>query len=269
MNPKSYYNDDWDKIVSQFVLLHEPFDGYWVRSEQHALRLVDSLVRRKPKSRLLDLGCGVGRLLGRFAKLFEEVVALDADRVRLDQARGMAKVAKLENVQFVNQLFEECAGTLGKFDMVLCSHVIQHLPIDLLASIFKQISTILVQDGLVVLLTSHSRGEQDAFKLWSLTDAGRRVTEDILANACEFNEIVVDDHRRDRLPIHAFAIGSLRELMMDYRLLNVHCFHELHHRTIVDAILFRDDWINLPVLKGSFGIDILVIGKPRESFQIL
>lgn len=256
------FPDEWDDdILARFILQREPFDDYWVRSERRALKVVDTVLRRRPRRRLLDLGCGRGRLIGGFSNLFEEVVAVDANRARIGEARRAAHAVKLKNVEFVDRLFEECVSELGTFDMVLCSHVIQHLPTSVLAVVLEHIDSVLMRGGLLVLLTSHSRAKQDAFKLWRLIGSGSCVTEESLKNAAAFDEVLVKGYLKDRVLSHAFAISSLQNIMRDYRVIKVHCYHALHKCNIVDAILFRDSWINMPWLKGLFGIDVLVIGE--------
>ena len=254
--PSPAYHNEWDQIVTGFIARNEPFLGYWERSEKFALELIDSSVRPR-RHRLLDLGCGGGRLLVRYAKSFDEVVALEPDPVRMGRAVATAREAGLNNVRFVNALFEDCASNLGAFDVVLCSHVIQHLPLAAVEPMMQRIYARLVRGGLVVLLTAHSCRQSDAFKLWSLSDT-RWETE---VGGDEFNRILADECRNDTLPIHAFGLRSLRELLAPFQLLRLHCFHALERRNLLDAIVFRDRWINWPLLQGDFGIDVLVAGR--------
>lgn len=260
MEHQSVYRDDWDEIVSQFILQNEPFEGYWEESERYALNFVDKVLKGATKQRLLDLGCGRGRLLGRFADRFKAVVALDSDHTRLDKAKNAVRLDGLKNVEFVNGLFEDCVSDLGMFDMILCSHVIQHLPTADLAGMFKLIHKALVPGGILVLLTSHSEESRDIYKLWRIGNPGKRVVEERLHSAGAFNGCFVDGSN-DQIPTHAFAIESLREYLDSFRLKRIQCFHALHKRNRMDALVFRDYWINFPWFKGLFGIDVLIIAE--------
>jgi len=260
MNRRYTYWDEWDDIVSRFIQKNEPYRGYWSDSEQHALRLADASLTNKSRERLLDLGCGRGRLLPRFANAFEEVVALDSDEGRISEARKLAHATSLENIRFINRFFEDCASELGRFDMILCSHVIQHLPADSVGTMIGLMHSVLTRSGVLVLLTSHAVSKHDVYKLWRLNgSASGTIQENLDRDA--FERIVANDSLNGGVPTHAFAIGNLRSMLAGYEILKVHCFHALHTRNIMDAIVFRDNWINTPGLKGLFGIDVLVIAK--------
>lgn len=67
------------------------------------------------KGRLLDLGCGTGRLTIPFAKHFEEVIGLDPEQEMLDEAAKEADKAKVKNIKFILQKAEEITSDLGTF----------------------------------------------------------------------------------------------------------------------------------------------------------
>lgn len=255
------YANEWDKIVSHFILRDEPFQGYWALSEDYALAFVDRVLRRNPKRRLLDLGCGQGRLLNRFANDFQEIVAVDSVKSRISLAQRTAEVTGLQNVVFVNKSFEDCYTDLGEFDMVLCSHVLQHVNTTALEAMIDRIGKVLVRGGVLVLVTAHSGAARDTFKLWRLDEKGNSVTERIFRSALEFDEFVDRGSPINGIPTHAFSILTLRNILKDYKLRKVHFFHALYKRKAFDSALFRDCLINLPGLKGLFGIDVLVIGE--------
>lgn len=257
---KKYVNE-WDKIVTDFIYRDEPYSGYWERSENFALKLVDKLLKRKYSGRLLDIGCGQGRLLNRFASNFQEIVAVDAVDSRINIAKSAADATGLSNIIFVNQLFEDCYSTLGKFDVVLCSHVIQHLPTNNLEDIFRYINNVLVVGGIFVLITAHSRSKVDAFMLSKRDSKENNIIQIKFNSDNEFNEFIGRGCSIDMIPTHSFSIDALRKYMLGYRLRNIHCFHSLHNRNILDFVLFRDKIINIPGFRRFFGIDVIVIGE--------
>src|SRR5947208_10005795 len=122
------YPDPGDHVTSAFVREHEPYPGYWEISEQRGLdRLGEQLTALLPareKVRALDAGTGEGRLLPMLSRFAADVVALDPDPERLAAARYVELPGT--RVDFVNREITEYDGE--PFDLILCSHVIQHVP---------------------------------------------------------------------------------------------------------------------------------------------
>src|SRR4051794_32783271 len=105
--PGNSYLAEWDhEIVTGFVAQHEPFASYWEESERSALSRIDEALPQHC-GRLLDLGCGGGRLLGRFAARFDEIVALDSDPARIREAEKAAELANVQNVKFMTGTFND------------------------------------------------------------------------------------------------------------------------------------------------------------------
>jgi hypothetical protein len=127
-------------------------------------------------------------------------------------------------------------------------------------------NAVLVPGGLLVLLTSHSTGQDDAYKLWRPDESGNGAFEESIQRE-GFDGLIINDRQEAGIPSHAFTICSLRKLLARMELVKVHCFHALHKRNLLDHLLFRDTWVNMPGLKGSFGIDVLAIGKKGRSIN--
>ena len=70
------------------------------------------------RGRLLDLGCGTGKLLLALASLFEEVVGLDPSKDMLREADRQCAQARVPNVRFVNGIAEDIGPELGVFRLV-------------------------------------------------------------------------------------------------------------------------------------------------------
>lgn len=255
------YIDEWDDVVSRYILQSEPYHDYWHKSEEHALRIVDLLLRDKVRGRALDLGCGHGRLLERISRRFDEVVALDSNANRIDQSRITIRQLGLCNVKIQIGRFEQIAESLGSFDMILCSHVIQHLPTESLNDTFEQIKAILRPGGFLVILTSHSMALHDRFKTWRLSEHGNGTVEEVFVDEESFNSRLVDSAIADQVPSHAFSLTSLQRLLGGLKVRRLHCFHALHPTSWIDKVMFRDRGINLPLFKGQFGIDVLAIAQ--------
>ena len=71
-----------------------------------------------PHSRLLDVGCGPGRLTFELADRYDEVVGVDVDAEMLAVAEQTARERRLHQVVFRHLPAEEIGPRLGSFDTV-------------------------------------------------------------------------------------------------------------------------------------------------------
>jgi SAM-dependent methyltransferase len=76
--------------------------------------------------RVLDFGCGVGRVLIPFARVVDEVVGVDVSRSMLAEARRNCDGEGLQNVLLVES-DDTLSNIDGKFDLVHSSIVLQHV----------------------------------------------------------------------------------------------------------------------------------------------
>lgn len=84
--------------------------------------------RLSRQDRVLDLGCGSGRISRGIAPFCREVVAVDYDGEALARASHAFRVA---NVRWIRaDLSRGIPAELGEenFDWIVCSHVLEHLP---------------------------------------------------------------------------------------------------------------------------------------------
>lgn len=113
---------------------------YWAAAEifnnAHFVRL-RALKRSDERFRLLDLGCGTGEQAREFGAAFPnaEIVGIDSNPRSIALARGALPARS--NVEYAEGLFED-ARSLGSFDVVVCSEVLEHVarPMDLLETAY-------------------------------------------------------------------------------------------------------------------------------------
>jgi trans-aconitate methyltransferase len=90
------------------------------------------------RSRVVDFGCGVGRLLIPFARRFDEAVGVDVSDVMLAEARANAAAAGVNNLRLVADVAET-----GPADLVHSQIVLQHIPVarglELIAGMWRQV----------------------------------------------------------------------------------------------------------------------------------
>lgn len=76
--------------------------------------------------KVLDYGCGVGRVLIGFAKESERALGVDVSRSMLAEARRNAEARGLTNVDLAEP--PSLASEAPDFDLVHCGMVLQHIP---------------------------------------------------------------------------------------------------------------------------------------------
>ena len=153
---------DWDDLA-----LVDPFwavlaadgkrGGGWELSEflstgeadvEQILATATQLGRPSRRERVLDFGCGVGRLTRALARRFDEAVGIDVSERMLEHARRLN--ADTPNVTFTNAEYPPD----GRFDLVVANLVLQHLPSRALARVYiKRLVEAARPDGLVVFQT--------------------------------------------------------------------------------------------------------------------
>ncbi len=102
----------------------------------------------KPNEKILDVGCGMGRLTEVIAERGSEVVGIDISEYAIEQAKERYKGKG--NLQFI------CLNALemdyeSQFDKVLCYHFIEHLTLPDARILLKKIHSALKSEGTLVI----------------------------------------------------------------------------------------------------------------------
>jgi SAM-dependent methyltransferase len=96
---------------------------------RHLRRLIENLIRPLAFKTVLDVGCGQGSLLGELRAQFPHIqpAGMDLSGKAIDLARRRVPEGKF----FAGDLTREPLN--DKFDLVICSEVLEHIPDDLAA----------------------------------------------------------------------------------------------------------------------------------------
>ncbi|HEX4332087.1 MAG TPA: class I SAM-dependent methyltransferase [Usitatibacter sp.] len=122
LSQERYHKDKMSKArVAEFMATGEKFVADILGLVRHHL---DPEIRLR---RVLDFGCGVGRLLIPFARYSEQAVGVDVAPKMLELCRGNAKLAGVTNIRLVLG-DDELKGAQGEFDFVNAFIVLQHIP---------------------------------------------------------------------------------------------------------------------------------------------
>jgi SAM-dependent methyltransferase len=111
----------------------------------------------KPR-RILDFGCGVGRLVVSFARIADEVIGLDISRAMLHEAERNCAERQLQNVQLLRS-DDDLSTVSGSFDLIHSSIVFQHIPVERGRTIFANLLRHLRPGGVGAVQITYSKAQ--------------------------------------------------------------------------------------------------------------
>lgn len=120
---KEFYRLYADRIIEK--RFNSP---YPLRRYAHSMQYQDFLSYVKPGQKILDAGCGEGVLSVIMAKAGAIVVACDLSQPNITQAKKYAMEQGLSNIEFMLGDLENLPFSDNSFDLVISSHVLEHLP---------------------------------------------------------------------------------------------------------------------------------------------
>lgn len=106
--------------------------------------------------RVLDFGCGVGRLVVPFAQIADDVVGLDVSESMLNEAKKNCEELSLGNVSFF-KADDELSNLQGKFNLINSCIVFQHIPVERGKLIFRKLLTHLEVNGIAAIQMTYSK----------------------------------------------------------------------------------------------------------------
>ncbi len=124
------------------ALTPEAKEVFFGSGRHHVAHVLDVLRRRLvpgyTPDRILDFGCGVGRLVVPFAECAKEVVGVDISPSMLAEARANSDAHALKNVALVRS-DDTLSTVVGLFDLVHSCIVLQHIEIPRGRALFSQL----------------------------------------------------------------------------------------------------------------------------------
>lgn len=196
----------------------------WEESEERILKIIEEYMKKSPGNWLLDAGCGTGRLLPRFQKYFDKILAVDLDPTQIRKAQELAQIHGFANkVTFKTSSIDSVKWRRNSIDAVLCSHLLQHVSNDSVKRILEKFKTLSKEDSLLFIMTAHAR-YQDYFTKESLE--GQEHFEERI-NAEEFDSLT--SNSKNILPIHFFPKKSIQNALerSGFKTLEYRLFHKV------------------------------------------
>ena len=180
------YPDENDRLTCEMI--ETGFDGeYWGKSEE--LVLGQALEEAKPlaaarrnagqKVQLLDLGCGMGRLFQTFAAVADEITGAEPDPGRFAGAEKEGHRVAGEAGIPVHVINGDASALPEEkqFDIIVSSHVMQHITCRMAEDLMKTMAEKLRPEGLLILTTTYTDCGEDQFsgKAGRMGSAGRNM----------------------------------------------------------------------------------------------
>lgn len=137
------FREHFEKDVRYHAATAHLYDGVVSEPRAYAnellFRPLDAHIPRG--ARMLDLGCGTGQMLLRYARRHEYAEGVDHSREMLAHARRRLDRAGLERVALVERnLFDFLAESGSGYDLVTCVGCLHHLPVDSLPEFFAAVA---------------------------------------------------------------------------------------------------------------------------------
>lgn len=257
-------------------LQHSRYWRYWDLSEERILQKLDQFFTRFKDGLLVDFGCGDGRLSFRYAATFKAVHAVDGDQCKISECKQAAIDLGLHRVNFYNAHLPHSPLPTKNSDVVLCHHLLEHIPTWNVQPILATCNRTLKDDGFLVLSTAHSKADHNLFTLMNTLDGSIEDADEI-----QFNRAAIHGFKTKQLATQKFSIQWLEQTIKEYgfEIVEIHIYHEMLLGSTVGNWLSHEEIINRFANKTAFlkrlwkrlisflGNDVLIIARKVRHIE--
>jgi SAM-dependent methyltransferase len=231
----------------------EPYEGYWEESYSFVFRKLGELVEQKGFSRALEFGCGRGEFFERYARKFEEVIAVESDWDKRNKAIEEAYWNGMKHIRFKSSEGDGDPLERGSLDLIFIGHPMRHMSPEEADETIQKSRDLLKDGGVIVMLATRLKKGQQKFLEVKHSKEGNYSFEGIEAD--EFNEL-----KAGKNPAMLIRRFEKKDFDMDgLNVKNIFYYHDTILPGFVDRFGYRDRIINLPVLRKFFGSEMMVI----------
>lgn len=120
---------------------------------EDTIKTIIAKVNANGNGRLLDIGCGDGRLTLLLAKYFKEIVAVDISPEMIEEGTRRAKEAGISNINWIIQSADNLDDSIGIFDCITIAQALHWFNAERVLSLSYRI---LAERGAIVLVGGKS-----------------------------------------------------------------------------------------------------------------
>ncbi len=266
------YPDTDDNQVNVWLSHTSPeYRRYFLASEGRVFARMRELIDARlgqltGPARLLDAGCGDGRLLSELAAPFAEVLLVEPDRARLASAqKRAAELGYAAKTRAIATRLEELALEV-EAQVVVCSHVVQHVACARLAPLLARLRAVTAPDGLLLLTAAHSVTGFDHFDRTCLVDGA--IDGQVISQA-EFDRLA-SNAMGTELPSRIFCRPSIEQAFeaAGFAPFEFRVFHldEAPAQALAARVADIDAYANSsPRVQAELGVDLFVAARARSK----
>ncbi len=154
---------DWDRRADEnaFHYIHSKTSQWteedFFQTAQEALKEAHLLLPEyvQFKGRILDVGCGVGRMSFEFAETATQVIGVDVSEGMIRKAKGYARKFNIKNAEFyVTDGLGYTMVENSSIDLIYCVRVMQHVPsLSVIQANLRECSRVLTPGGWLIFMT--------------------------------------------------------------------------------------------------------------------
>ena len=226
--------------------------NYWGESEEEVLKVALDAVKGYKNPKMLDCGCGMGRLFPVFIPYVQSIYALEPDVERFSVAAEGAAAHPEYDITVINDDSSSLTED-QKFDVVLSSHVLQHIPESVADSMIADIASHTAPGGCIIVTTTHTDRSEDMLTMEYFVD-GKRVCDEVSEE--DFQNSF---SKEGVLPVRLFADGSVAKLFAKHGFDKVDTMRYYHYYIPGETQSARDDVEKNSQGDGKGARDILFI----------
>lgn len=116
------------------------------------------------EARILDFGCGFGQILKELRRLgYKNIFGADVDKeaIRFCKSQGFSVIDISDLNEFVHNY-------KSYFDMIIMSHVLEHIPKDEIIPTLRKLKQVLKDEGIIFIMVPNAQGNTGAY--WAYED---------------------------------------------------------------------------------------------------
>jgi SAM-dependent methyltransferase len=194
-------NERWKDHFDHDISFHRKTAGIYDHVNTEPRQVANGLLfgpadsRLAPGDAMLDLGCGTGQMLLRYAARFRRAVGVDHSQEMLDIARDNLRAARIDGCTLIRgDFFDFLHATTDRFSLVTCVGCLHHLPADAFAVCFGEVRGCLQDGGHLLLaepVATYGRPPPAPVKRWNARSV--MATRAALMPMEESHEAPIDD----------------------------------------------------------------------------